>query len=711
MRRFRLLAAGERLSESRFLILLIFALIFLVRFIYLDADPSFVKRLSDIADETVWGLDARNALLFGDWFIGDLHVGLDSAPLYMYLLYLFFKLFGPALLVLRLLPALSGFSTAVLLYFFVRKLTDHKQALLTLCLFGFGNVVVVYHRLGHLESTLTLFLLAVFVLWFYGKKHWSLYFLSGIFYGLAVLIKASALLFFPALLFYWFFEWKKEQLKLGDLLKKMVYFSLGAIVPILLYLYLFLIPHWSKISGSLWSHGKNNFFGFTLPLNAFKVLGNNLFGLPTFTLLFFLFIFYLLWKLNRLEKLSVTELIGDSTPVEFLALSWLWGGLAGILISDISDRRFTIMFVPLVILIAHLVAHFQEFSLRELVSKISLNSFRPTWSSKFFYFLFLLLPAFSLPYLILRLMGKDSLLFKQGSIIILVGYAVTISFLFFIEKAVVNQERKVFLNKFLLFQFVFFLLFGPAITLIRHFSRHFSIIFSVIAQEKVIIVGATATVFSLLLVFFLLKWKDKNLWLRKSLLRSGLIAYFTISGILVGNIVFFPDFTIMDGVKELAGRAVPGSMVMGAAVEELLYGTDLLYLKYEPTHRIFYSVNKDIWNYQPRYYLYAKVFDGHEHNIAAEEVVFEEVKARYDLTLLGVWKLYRYPLTSKYKAEFELYELAVKGNESAKGVDVGLHHNDDAVTVSTAVSRSGSSVAWPADAVIWRSDQFIEGFE
>ncbi len=706
MKCFKPPAAWKRFSGSKFFILLIFALIFLVRFIHLDADPSFVKRLSDIADETVWGLDARNAILFGDWFIGDLHVGLDSAPLYMYFLYLFFKLFGPSLLVLRLLPALSGFLTAVLLYFFVRKLTNNKQALLTLCLFGFSHVVVVYNRLGHLESTLALFLLAVFILWFYGKKHWSLFFFSGIFYGLAVLIKASALLFFPALFFYWFFEWKKEQLKFGNLFRKMIYFFWGAIIPILLHLYLFLVPYWSQISESLLNHGQNNFFGLTFPLNAFKVLGNNLFGLPTFTLLFFFFIFYLLWKLNRLEKLSVLEIIRDSTPLEFLALSWLFGGLVGILISDVSDRRFTIMFVPLAILIAQLVAHFQEFSLRELASKISLNSFRPTLSAKFFYFLFLLLPAFSLPYLILRVMGKDSLLFKQGSIIILVGYAITILFLFLVEKAVVNHEQKVLLNKFLLFQFVFFLIFDPATTLVRHFSRHFSIIFSVITLEKVIIVGATATVFFLLLASFLLKWRDEHLGLRKSLLRSGLIAYFTISGILIGNIVFFPDFTIIDGVKELAERTGPGNLVMGAAVEELLYGTDLLYLKYEPTHRIFYSVNKDIWNYQPRYYMYAKVFDGQDHNIAAEEVVFEEVKARYDLALLGVWKLYRYPLTSKYKAEFELYELSVKGDESAQGVDNDLHRNDNATAAPTAVSHSGDSVAWPADAVIWRSDSF-----
>ncbi len=646
---------------SKHFLLLLFLLIFLVRFIHLDADPSFVKRLSDISDETVWALDARNAVLFNDWFIGDLHVGLDSAPLYMYLLFWSFKIFGPTLYALRLVPAISGFLTAVLLYFLVRKLADQKQALLALCIFGFGNVVVVYNRLGHLESTLALFLLGAYTLWVLGKENKTkskwFYAASGLFYGLAILVKVSAVLFFPALLAYWLFELSKDKLKLKEYYPRTVIFSLGATVPILVYLWVFLIPYWNKISQSLVTHGQNNFFGLTLPLNAFKVLGNNLFGLPSFYLLYLLFLFYLVWKLSQMEEFSWGEIVKKCSFLEGLALSWIFGGLLGILISDVSDRRFTIMFVPLAILVAHLILNFQRFSLGELFQKVGSEKFRPSLFSRFLYLLLVLLPAFSLPYLILRVMGKEAQLFQVGSWVILLGCLLGVLFLFILEKKSAASQ-KVLLHKLLFLQFLFFLIFDPLTTLLRHFSKHFSIAFSKMNLELYILVGATLFSLFILLLFFLKLWFRKETWLRQRQAILILSSYFAVSTVLVGNIVFFPSYTLMEGVGKLSEITEPGSLILGAAVEELLYGTNLLYLKYEPTHRVFWSLNNDIWERNPKYYLEARIFDGRENAIAPEVFIFEEIKSRYELKPLRTFYLYRYPFTEKYRAQFELYELS-----------------------------------------------------
>jgi 4-amino-4-deoxy-L-arabinose transferase-like glycosyltransferase len=651
----------SKLFQSRYIILAIFLLIFFVRFAHLDADPSFVKRISDISDETVWGLDARNAILFDDWFIGDLHVGLDSAPLYMYLLFLFFKILGPSLFALRLLPAISGFLTAVVLYFFVKNLADRRQALLALCLFGFGNIVVVYNRLGHLESTLALFLLAFFVCWYYGAKYKSLFVLAGICYSLAILIKFSAILFFPALIIYWLFERHKKLLSWGNLFNKLILFCVGAIIPILLYLYLFLIPYWNQISESLITHGQNNFFGLTFALNSFKILGNNLFGLPTFVLMFFLLVLYMIWKLNQMEKFTLVELVDKSTISEGIALSWIIGGLIGILISDVSDRRFTIMFVPAVMLIAFMLFHWKDFSLTEFFRKISLPDYQPSILSKLFYYILIFFPVFSLPYLVLRLMGKNSVIFQQGSLAVLIVYILTVILFFFIDGLASEKSRK-WLPKFLFFQFVFFLIFDPLTTLIRHFSKHFSIIFSTMAHEKSLVIEVTAIVLVIMMVIFSFLLINKNLFMRKPI--SITVIYFLLSLLLVGNVILAPNFTIMDGVNQLNEKTVPGSFIMGAAGEELLYGTTLLYLKYEPTHRAFHSLNTNIWDYKPRYYVDGRIFDGRKEVITPEIKIFKDVKSRYEINKIGTIPLYRYPFTQKYKAEFDLYALEGKSNQA-----------------------------------------------
>lgn len=653
----------KKFWESNYFIAFLFILIIFLRFFHLDADPSFTKRVSDISDEAIWGLDARTIALFNSWGNSEIHLGLDSAPLYTYLMKLNFQYFGADLFTLRLLSAISGSLTAILLFFFVKKLTTKKQAILALALYGLGEAPLIYNRIGHIETTLTIFLFLMFILWQSAKENRWLYLLSGICYSLAFLVKFTALFFAPALVAYWLYEYLLKQWKW----KRFFYFAVGAAIPIAGYLSFFLIPYWDQLAKSMIAHGNNNFFGAEVLQNSLKVLGNNIFGLPSVIILFTLLLIYLVYKLHSLPKFTLKEITNSLTPLEAISLCWIFAGIAGILLSDVSDRRFTIMFVPAIMLVSHLVVNFKEFSLKELSEKLSSSEFRPNFLSGILYFLAFLLPVFSLPYFQIRLLGESSPLFKIGGIAILLGYFLAAIGLYLLDKKIISAETRLKIHKLLLFQFLFFAFFDPFTVLIRHFTRHLSIPFSLLKSEKIILVAST--LFFLLLfavIAFLLYRKDVVRIKRKHGI-VFILLYFVIGLALIIQIVFFPKYTVLEATQKLSEVIEPGNLVFGEAVENT-YGTDLQYVYYLPYNDNFGGLNKNLPSLQPKYYIYPKMFDGQPDYPENQKRLLEDLKSKYELKQLTTLDLYRYPFSNKYKVKLEVYEITYP-QESPKTKD------------------------------------------
>src|SRR5215471_12945018 len=133
------------------LILILGAALFL-RLIHLDADPSALVSRDFITDEGWWAHNARNAFFYGHWRIDDHNAGLYSGFLYNAFVLGAFRLLGAGLWAVRLVPALAGWLTLLVLFLLVRREVSTRAALLATGLLGFSNLHIMYSRTGFAES-------------------------------------------------------------------------------------------------------------------------------------------------------------------------------------------------------------------------------------------------------------------------------------------------------------------------------------------------------------------------------------------------------------------------------------------------------------------------------------------------------------------------------------------------------------------------------
>ena len=137
-----------------------------------------------------------------------------------------------------------------------------------------------------------------------------------------------------------------------------------------------------------------------------------------------------------------------------------------------------------------------------------------------------------------------------------------------------------------------------------------------------------------------------------------------MSLILIGNSIIFPNLSTVNGsqyLKELTS-ANPNGFILGEGAEELIYGTGLLSFYYQPFHKKYSIFNRNIEDYNPKYFAYPVVYDGIRDK-KSEEMIFEKVKSVWDVQLLGEIKLYKYPFVDKYKVTVQIYELMNKTNQ------------------------------------------------
>ena len=130
----------------------------------------------------------------------------DAPPLGFILQHWFFKFFGSATLVARLPFALAGLGSVYLLYLIGKKLYGEKVGLTA----AFLLTIFTYHtwasRVGYLEPVAIFFSLLA-ILWFLkSQEQPRSYYLFGIFLGLALLSKYTALFLLPLFLVYLFFK-------------------------------------------------------------------------------------------------------------------------------------------------------------------------------------------------------------------------------------------------------------------------------------------------------------------------------------------------------------------------------------------------------------------------------------------------------------------------------------------------------------------------
>ncbi len=333
------------MKRSSVVISALFILFFLLRAVYLSADPPVNLSGSSgyFVDEGGWVYNARNKVLFGTWEL-DKYNKMYLSPLNNYLYFLSFSLFGPGFRQARSVSLLFSYLILIIFYLTIKENTDRKTALISVSLLGFNYLFLMYNRIAHPRmAMLFFFVLTVYLLQksLKGKKMY--FFFGGICSCLAFIFQASAVYFFPALFCALFFIYLlKKGIENGKDFLKSISLLFGGILLVWLVFFIFnYLPHRENISifQSVIMERQNP--------HSFQELLQNIRRQPSsryfssmriiwyIALIYIIFLFYNMWKKPERVK-----------PLEIFAMWWAIGGLAFFSIVNNPALRWYISIIP-----------------------------------------------------------------------------------------------------------------------------------------------------------------------------------------------------------------------------------------------------------------------------------------------------------------------------------------------------------------------------
>ena len=630
---------------SPYTILTLFLVLFIVRVLYLDADPYFLKTVGDMGDEGYWAYNARNAVLFNNWIIDDFNQAIATAPLFSLMLFASFKLLGIGYFQDRIISAVAGWLTLVVLYFFIKDAWNKKAALISLVILGFNAIFIMFNRLGMVESTVILFLLLTYYLWYKSNLNPIFYVLSGICFSFALLTKITSFYFIPALIVLWILEKIRKNLQL----KNIIIFVFSAAIPFLIYLLFILIPYWTELSPFLISvSGKQNLATYTLGI--FNFLSSSFFGfIPVFLLLIpsILYLANLFSKLKPEKPLfsNMEELLIKMNYIEIVALSWLVGGTIGLLFSDLSERRFLIFFIPLVIIFTKVLVDKHEFNLNMIVWKLTNIATKGSLILKIVLAFLIVIPLFSI-------------LINLGTLIHFPDYYTYLNILILTFVSVASLLILSYLNRReirYMFAAVILLSLGCIIAL-PFFPFLQSIIFNL--SWVINIPSNYSLIYGILLfclffyLFFAFKWQ-KNIG--PKFISSILIIYILFNFAVIGTQISNPTFTISENSKYINNYTEKGDITIGFWSHELSLENRILPLWYLPNDPQFKYINSNISKYSPKFILVAKTFDKNKN--ADLNTIYPKISSYPNHKFIKEFDLYPYPYTNNYRIIIYLYKI------------------------------------------------------
>lgn len=163
-----------------------------LRFLHLDADPSFWMDRDFITDEAWWAHNPRNKVLFNQWILDEHNISLFTAPVYAALQFVVFQWLGTDFWTIRLLPALSGALTVVVFYAALRDVLSPRARLLAAGFVALDHTLVMHARVNLVESTLLLFFMITLYAWYRGRTHRLAYVAAGVSLAIMLLTKATS---------------------------------------------------------------------------------------------------------------------------------------------------------------------------------------------------------------------------------------------------------------------------------------------------------------------------------------------------------------------------------------------------------------------------------------------------------------------------------------------------------------------------------------
>ncbi len=376
----------ERIVANPVFISAMFALMLLIRLVNLHADPSPVKFQSEIVDEGFWIHNARAMAVFGSWHPDDLVQAFVGAPLFTYLMFLSFKLFGVGFFSARLVSAIAGWLTLLAVYFMLKKEFPVAVAAGCAVLLGFMIEFLTYNRVAFPETLQTFFVTMVFLFWAYSDKRPWLGLLSGACLILAFMSKISAYCVFPSMIVLWAVLWYAGRFDL----RTAAYFCLGFAASATSWFFFFFIPNSAYYAAFFSTHGRyimeGGGFGPRL-VHAVTFFYNYIFTTPSVLLMIVLLLAYsidLVRKLNGSPKNHLRRM----SMAELMCLSWIGGtSIIYAMTADTSHRRLIMLMVPIAILAT--VALFRSRQISKSMSSGPIPATAAAAMSMFALYLFL----------------------------------------------------------------------------------------------------------------------------------------------------------------------------------------------------------------------------------------------------------------------------------------------------------------------------------
>ncbi len=244
-----LLRLVERWQWLILIVLVLVALALRAADLRADPPPDLSWSLGPFTDETYNTYSARNMLLYGAWKVDDFFPFVVY-PLVNLLTLLVFRLFGMGFVQVKLISLLAGVCAVPVIYHLVRRDFGPLAGLLSALGLAVSFPLVMYGRLGLVESVQILFLLLAGLFYVRGlERPWQMFWCGLCAVSTVLLVKASAGFVLPALLMVFLWELlasRTDESRRCILVRGILPWFLGAAVAVAIWLGLVFLPHRSE---------------------------------------------------------------------------------------------------------------------------------------------------------------------------------------------------------------------------------------------------------------------------------------------------------------------------------------------------------------------------------------------------------------------------------------------------------------------------------
>lgn len=625
-------------KNKKILILACFVLLIFIRLYKLDADPPLWQRIGVIFDEGVWVHNARNLALFNTLIMDQLNQGLVT-PILTALWYLSFKMFGTGFFSARIICALFGVLTLLLIYFFVSMTVSKKVGLVSVLLLGFNATFLVYNRLAVLETPLVFFQLLCLIFLYLGRKNGIFYFLTGIAFAISMLVKPYVL-FLPVLIairLWEIMELPKEK-RIKSLLTSFVIISFGCALVIIPYFILAVVRYFNDYRYIFSLLAQNYVTSSPLPFlyklidRAINLFSSDMLGQVPILILSSILLAYAIGFFADMRN-NIIDYFKKINTVFVYFVIWLAVGLFAAQFSDFVDRRQALFIVPLSLLCAGIVIAVFRKS-------------RPTQEYA---------PVLSEKRLCIFLLA-----------VVISAYSVSLRFIFRDNYRLVSGRLKLVLFLFILTAFAIIFIFASKNEKFRLRVSHWMPLllfysFLILALSKAIylwgfeVFGFSGNLKNAQIAFLLIFTLPFSLAIILKKIRIGffysrgfifflLISYFLINTCEISAMLIMPSFSLRDESRRIAGLIPDRASVASSFAPEVAIENRIVALHKKVCDNEDSDTDKD---YREDYVLLRKDFNWQHFNCVPETE---------GLTYISTLKLFPSLFNKeKFKLIMELY--------------------------------------------------------